>query len=121
MSLRFNFFLTFFLILFLLPGGAFAQQVTFNDLNLVDRDVSIYAINETGTYLISPAGSTTENLTLDLPQDYSYQIVVEPSKNTWFDDPRNAIQYFVSDSTGQTLTFLCFALIFGGIIKIAFR
>lgn len=120
MSLRFNFFFTFLLIFFLV-GGASAQQVTFNDLNLVDRDVSIYAVNDTGTYLVSSAGSSTANTTLDLSQDYSYQVVIEPSHNTWFDNPQNAIQYFFSDSAGQTLTFIVFALALGGFVKIVFR
>jgi hypothetical protein len=61
------------------------------------------------------------NATVNLDSSYSYQVVLEPSKNTWFDDPRNALTYFINDAAGQTITFLVFAFAFVGIVKIVFR
>lgn len=116
-----NLLKSFFVIslLFLLIVPASAQTITFSDLNLNSRHVSIYSVNGSGTTLLSSGSSS--NLTVDLSPDNTYQIVIKPDRNTWFDDPRNAIQYFISDATGQTLTFLIFALMFGGIIRIVFR
>jgi hypothetical protein len=108
-----------FLLIFSFIPLASCQSVTFNDLNLVSRDVAVYSVSETGTTLIDQGSSS--NMTIELSQNENYQIVIEPSHSTWFDDPRNALHYLTSDAMGQTLTFLVFAFLFGGIIKIIVR
>lgn len=119
MSLHFK-FLTLFLLLFLQAPAALAVPVSFNDLNLVDRDISLYQVNESGSYLVS-GDLKTSNATYDLNPVYSYQVVIEPSHLTWFDDPRNALTYFIDDAAGQSITFLVFAVVFVGLVRLVFR
>lgn len=117
-SLRFFFLVSTVL---LLSGVASATTLTFNDLNLVDRDISIYYVNATGSYLISSPEMATSNTTISLEDAGSYQIVIEPSKDTWFDDPRNAVDYFINTAIGQTITFMMIAIGFVLLIRLIIR
>lgn len=117
MSLRFPFLSLLFLLTLITPAGA--TQVIFNDLNMVDRDISIYQVNATATTLIYQGASS--NTTYDLDPLSSYQIVLEPSRNTWFDDPRNFLTYLVNDGIGQTITLIVGVICFGGLVRLAFR
>jgi len=116
---------SFLILFFLLSGGLLspcaAVPISFNDLNLVERDISIYQISENGTTLISSPGSISSNMTIDLDPAGSYQIVLEPSHLTFYDDPMNTLEYFINDAAGQTIVFLCSALIFVAIIRLIFR
>jgi hypothetical protein len=114
-------FLSLALLLLGVASPASAVPVTFNDINLQARGVSIYEINETGTYLVSTPGSVTSNMTIDLDPTGSYQIIIEPSYDTWFDDPKNALTYFIHDAAGQTIVFMVFAFVFIGVVKLMFR
>lgn len=113
------FLLLFCFCLFLVPAQAVPVQ--FSDINLQDRSVSIYLVNASGTFLISSPDMVTSNASIDLDPTGSYQIVIEPDKNTWFDDPLNAVRFFTSDNMGQTITFLMFAFTFIGIVRLGFR
>lgn len=118
MSPRFLFLILSFT---LLSGQVGATSVVFNDLNLVDRDISIYMVNDTGTHLISSPEMVTSNTTIELDPTGSYQVIIEPSKDTWFDDPRNALDYLINTSIGQTIVFIMFAFGFVGIIRLIFK
>jgi len=114
--------LSFFLLLFVslsLISCASAQQIVFNDLNMVGRDVSIYQINETGSHLVYQ-GATT-NATYDFNTSNSYQVVFEPSKFSWFDDPMTTLKFFIHDGAGQAISFCLVLITFGALIRLAIR
>lgn len=113
----------FFLVLTLtlLIGSASAVPVSFSDINLQDRAIAIYEVDANGTHIISTPDMVTSNCTIDLDAEKSYQIVIQPDRNTWFDDPLNALRFFTYDDVGHSLTFLLFACVFGGLVKIIFR
>lgn len=111
-------FLSILLFLLLMPS-AFAIPVRFTDINLNSRQISVYQVNETGSQLIYHGNS--DNSTCELDPAYGYQVVSEPSRLTWLDDPRNAFSYLVNSAAGQSITFLLFAFTFIGLIKIAIR
>ncbi|WP_440944968.1 hypothetical protein ACSAZL_12470 [Methanosarcina sp. T3] len=113
--------ISFFLLLssLCLPAAASNVSINFNDLNIVERDISVYQVSETGVSVIY--SGSTENASISLNPDYSYQIVVEPSEFTWIDDPRNALTYFIDTAAGQTISFFGGALVFVGIVKLIFR
>lgn len=110
-------FLFFSLTLLILPAGA--TQLTINDLNMLDREVSIYQVNSTTTTLLFRGSST--NTTCELDPALSYHVVIEPSRTSWFDDPKLLLQYFINDALGQTITFAVCIIAFGGLIRLAFR
>jgi len=112
------FFPVLFLIL-LLPASCYAVPITLNDLNMVSRDVSIYQISDNGSTLIYQGA--TDNLTTDLSNEYSYQIVFEPSRASWLDDPMSLLEFFIYQGAGQILTFIVALLFFGAIVKLSIR
>ena len=117
MSSKISLFLLLFISLSLIPGAT-AQQVVFNDLNMVGRDISIYQINETGSHLVYQGA--TANATYDFNTSNSYQIVLEPSHFSWFDDPTNALKFFISDGAGQAISFCIALFVFGALVRISF-
>lgn len=110
----------FFLILLIsLTGAASAVTVSFSDFNLVSRNIEIYEISENGTTLSS--SGITNNATFHLNPDCEYQIIVKPSKFSWFDDPRDTFDYIVNTAAGQSIAFLFIFLIFGGLVRLICR
>lgn len=105
----------------LLIGSASAVPVSFSDINLQDRAIAIYEVDENGTHLVSTPDMVTSNATIELDAAKSYQIIIQPDKNTWFDDPLNALSFLVSDNMGQTIVFMMFAFIFAWVMRLIFR
>lgn len=113
----------YFLVLtfLLLIGSASAVPVSFSDINLQDRAIAIYEVDENGTHIVSTPDMVTSNCTIDLDAEKSYQIVIQPDRNTWFDDPINTLRYITSDGMGQIIVFMMFAFMFGWLTKLIFR
>ena len=117
----YSIFILFVLVALLIPPASAEAgvSVSLSDLNLVSRNIELYAVDGTNITLIYTGAS--DNSTFTLNPALSYQIIAKPSRFSWIDDPRDLLNYLINTASGQTISFLVLFVVIIGPLRWIFK